>query len=317
MRIIMPGGSGFLGRHMARRLVARGDDVVVLTRGAGGQRDGCTFVHWDTTAPGAWLREVDGADAVVHLSGKRVDGRPTRRNVDALTASRVVPVLAMGEAVRAAATPPRVWVQASTLAIYGDTGDDVLTEQAVPSGIGPRQMVTVALAWEHAYRAATAGLERTVLLRMGVAIGGGDDPATAQLIRLARLGLGGAAGNGRQWVSWIALDDLLDVLERAVHDPAMSGTYLVTAPHPIRNRDMMAAVRDAAGARAGLSAPAPAVTLGALLMGTDPALALLGRRAIPARLLADGFEFATPHFADALRAATAGAHARGRPRSAP
>jgi uncharacterized protein len=301
----MPGGSGFIGRHLAGRLVSRGDDVVVLTRGPDGQRDGCRFVHWDARTPGLWARVVDGADVIVHLSGKRVDCRPTRRNVDMLIRSRVESVQVLGHAVRAATHAPAAWVQASTLAIYGDTGDTVITEEVVPSGVGPRQMVTVALAWEHAYRAATAGIARTVLLRAGITIGG-TDPASAQLARLARLRLGGRAGNGRQWLSWIALDDLLRIWLRAIDDATMSGTYFATAPAPIRNRDMMASVRAAVGVRFGLPAPAPVVTAGALALGTDPALVLLGRRAVPARLLDDGFPFTAPDFDTAIRSAIAG-----------
>ena len=306
MRVVMPGGSGFIGRHLAARLTARGDDVVVLTRGPDTQRDGCRYVHCDARTPGPWIRVVDGADAIVHLNGKRVDCRPTRRNVDRLIRSRVESVRAVGHAVRAATQPPPVWVQASTLAIYGDTGDTVLTEDTAPSGVGPRQMVTVALAWEHAYSAATAGMERAVLLRAGITMGGAGDPATAQLARLARLRLGGRAGNGRQWLSWIALDDVLRIWLRALDDATMSGLYFATAPEPIRNRDMMAAVRAAVGVRVGLPAPAPVVTAGALALGTDPALVLTGRRAIPARLLDDGLVFTVPDFRTAIRSAIRG-----------
>ncbi|HSK97020.1 MAG TPA: DUF1731 domain-containing protein [Euzebyales bacterium] len=249
----------------------------------------------------------------MHLNGKRVDCRPTRRNVDLLIRSRVESVRVVGQAVRAATHPPGVWVQASTLAVYGDTGDTVISEDTVPNGVGPRQMVTVAQAWEHAYHAATTGIERTVLLRAGITIGGDDDPASAQLARLARLRLGGRAGSGRQWLSWIALDDVIRVWLRAIDDAGMSGLYLATAPHPIRNRDMMAAVRAAAGVRIGLAAPAPIVTAGALALGTDPALVLLGRRAVPARLLDEGFMFTTPGFDAAIRAAIAGPDRRQDP----
>lgn len=307
MRIVLPGGSGFLGRALARRLTDRGDDVVVLTRGQAGRRDGIEHAHWDGVTLGGWVSALEGAAAIVHLSGRRVDCRPTRSNVAELIRSRVDPVRLVGDALRQMDAPPPVWVQAATLAIYGDGGDDVITEQTPVSGRGPAQMVQVALAWEHAYVDATAGVERAVLLRIGVAVGGDGDPATRRLTTLVRLGLGGAVAGGRQWLSWIALPDLMDGIERAVDDPAMRGTYLLTAPAPLRNRDVMATFRAALGRRIGLPAPAWLTRLGAPLLNSDPELALTGRRAHPQRLLDMGFLFRHTDFTSTVRAALAAA----------
>jgi NAD dependent epimerase/dehydratase family enzyme len=163
-------------------------------------------------------------------------------------------------------------------------------------------MTGVATAWEAAFAAATTGVARPVLLRCGVAIGPGD-PATAHLAFLARLGFGGRIGSGRQWVSWIALEDLLRVIERALDDPTMEGTYHVTSPQPVRNRELMAHVRAAVGRRRGLPTPAVAVHAGTWLLGSDPALPLTGRRGQPGRLREEGFVFARPAISDALAAA--------------
>lgn len=304
-RIVIPGGSGYLGRRLAGRLIARGDEVVVLTRGEAGEHDGVRYVHWDAATLGPWVAELDGAHAVVHLSGKRVDSRPTRRNVDELVRSRVEAVRVVGDALTELDTPPSVWAQVATLAVFGEGGDDLLDETAVASGLGPRQMVTVALAWERAYEVASAPVQRRVLLRCGVAIGP-DDPALAQLTRLARFGLGGRIGSGRQWVSWIALDDLLATLQRAIDDETMSGLYHLTSPNPVRNTEMMATIRAAMGRRLGLPSPAPVTRAGAWLLGSDPALALTGRRGIPARLQQQGMHFAFPALEDAVRAALDG-----------
>jgi uncharacterized protein (TIGR01777 family) len=292
VKVVLPGGSGFLGRHLSQRLTDRGDEVVVLTRGRSAQQDGVRFVQWDAKTVGAWAQELDEADAVVHLAGRRVDVRPTRRNIDDLRASRVDSVRVVGEAVRAVDRPPPVWVQVSTVAIFGDSGDRVIGETTPVPSTGPRQMVGVARAWEEAYAAATDGVERQVLLRCAVAIGGGD-PALARLTQLARLGLGGRIGTGRQWVSWISLPDLLHTFERALDDPAMEGLYHVTAPRPLPNAEMMAVLRRIVGRRFGLPSPAPITRLGALALGSDPSLALTGRRCIPRRLVDEGqtFEF--------------------------
>lgn len=302
-RIVIPGGSGYLGRALTERLVARGDEVVVLTRGRSRTADGWRAVSWDARTVGDWAGELEGADAIVHLNGRRVDTRATRRNVDELISSRVEPVRAVGEALQACSSPPPVWVQSSSLAIYGDTGDELIDERTTPSGIGPREMVTVCLAWEGAFREASAGVARTVLLRIGIGLGGDGDPATQRLASIVRLGLGGKVASGRQWVSWIALDDLLAVMMRAIDDGGMSGTYLACAPEPVTNAEMMRVYRRLLGRRIGLPAPAMGVRLAAPLMGSSASLALTGRRCVPRRLLEDGFRFEHAKFEETARRA--------------
>jgi uncharacterized protein len=146
-----------------------------------------------------------------------------------------------------------------------------------------------------------------VLLRIGVTIGGDDDPATRRLSTLARLGLGGPVAGGRQWLSWIALDDLLRGMLRAIDEPAMHGMYHLTSPAPVRNRELMAAVREAVGRRLGLPSPAWLTRLGAPLLGSDADLALTGRRAVPRRLLDEGFTFGAGDISTAVRRAVADA----------
>jgi uncharacterized protein (TIGR01777 family) len=302
-KIVIPGGSGYLGQALTRRLLARGDEVVVLTRGPSQVYDGWRAVSWDARMLGDWVHELEGADAIVHLSGRRVDTRSTRRNIDNLISSRVGPVTTVGRAIRACTTPPPVWVQSSSLAIFGHGGDGVIDESTTPTGIGPREMVTVCLAWEAAFRQASAGVHRTVLLRMGIGLGGDGDPATAKLARIVRMGLGGTVGSGRQWVSWVALDDLLGVLLRAIDDTSMRGTYHVTSPNPVTNADMMATYRRLLRPRIGLPTPAVIAKLGAPFLGSTSNLVLLGRRCVPTRLLAEGFEFEHPDFEPTARTA--------------
>ncbi len=309
MKVVIPGGSGFLGSNLAGRLRERGDEVVVLTRGRRRTDDrGVRHVHWDGATMGDWFAELDGADAVVHLSGKRVDCRATKANLAELISSRVDPVVLVGRACEAVAQPPKVWVQSSTLAIHGEGGDAVIEDDTIPTGQGPATMVQVALAWERAFLEAVirpGAVERTVLLRIGVGVGGEEDPATKRLSQLVRLGLGGKVGDGQHWMSWIGLDDLLDVLLRAIDEPSMHGTYNATAPTPVRNVEMMATYRRVLGRSFGMPSPAWLTRIGAPLLGSDPALALTGRRAVPTRLLAEGFAFAQADFETAVRAAVA------------
>jgi uncharacterized protein len=231
--------------------------------------------------------------------------RSTRANIDELISSRVQPVRVVGESVERCSTPPRVWVQSSSLAVFGNGGDAILDEHSTPTGIGPREMVTVCLAWEGAFRQASAAVERTVLLRVGIGLGGGNDPATAKLARLGRLGLGGRVGSGRQWVSWVGLDDLLKAMLLAIDDDTMTGTYHVTSPNPVTNAEMMSSYRRLLGRRFGLPSPAWLARLGAPLLGSSATLALTGRRVVPTRLLDRGFTFEQPEFEQAARKALA------------
>lgn len=294
MRAVLVGGSGFLGAQVRRHLLERGDEVTVIGRGA--ESDAV----WDGRTLGPWSAALDGADVIVHLAGKRVDCRPTRANIDELISSREGTVNLVGAALARVERPPQHWVQLSSLAIFGDTGDEVVDESTTPSGRGPRQMVEVCRRWEAAYESATAGVTRRVLLRPAIGIGGPGDPATRRLVLLARLGLAGPVAGGRQWVSWIGGDDLLTLLVRAIDDPHMTGLYHLTSPTPVRNDELMAAYREAVGARFGVASPAAVTRLGAWLLGSDPELALTGRRAVPTRLLDEGFRFRQTDIADVV-----------------
>jgi uncharacterized protein len=216
---------------------------------------------------------------------------------------RVQPVRVVGEAIERCATPPRVWVQSSSLAVFGDGGDTVLDEHSTPTGIGAREMVTVCLAWEGAFHQASASVERTVLLRMGIGLGGRNDPATAKLAQLVQIGLGGRVGSGRQWVSWVGLDDLLTAMILAIDDVTMTGTYHVASPNPVTNAEMMSTYRRLLGRRIGLASPAWLARLGAPLLGSSASLALTGRRVVPTRLTERGFTFEQPDFEPAVRKA--------------
>jgi len=293
MKIVLAGGTGALGRRLADDLAGRGDDVVVLTRSP--RRNAVhRQVAWDGATVGPWVAEFDGA-ALVNLAGALVDRRPTRANVELLTRSRVEPTRALAAAAQAG-TPPTVWVQMSTLAIYGDAGERVLDEEAAPAS-GPPQMAGVATAWERAAAGAAAG--RQVVLRTGIVLDR-DTPAIDRLVGLVRWGLGGRIGSGRQWISWLHVDDYLAIVRRALDDPSLSGIVHATSPQPVRNAELMTALRRRLHRPPAPPAPALLVRVGAVLLRTDPSLALLGRRAVPTRLAGAGFTFRHPTIDGAL-----------------
>jgi uncharacterized protein (TIGR01777 family) len=294
VKVVVAGGTGTLGRRLSADFAQRGHDVVVLTRAP---RSGVAHrqIQWDGRTVGPWADELAGA-VVCNLAGELVDRRPTATNIALLERSRVEPTMTLARAARDVAAPPRLWLQMSTLAIYGDAGDVVLDEGAPPAD-GPPQMAGVALAWEAAAREARA--DRVVVLRTGIVLEHGS-PAFDRLSTLARFGLGGRIASGEQWVSWLHVDDNLRALRFVGEHVEIDGVVHVTAPEPVRNREMMAALRHAFRRPWSPPTPAPLVKLGARLMRTDPALALTGRRCIPRRLLDAGFTFEFPRFEAAL-----------------
>ena len=155
--VVLVGGSGFLGRGLRDRLTARGDRVTVIGRGPDQRHDTWEHVQWDGRTIGPWVDRLDGADALVHLAGKRVDCRPTKRNIYELISSREKTVQLVGEAVGRLEQPPRAWVQLSSLAIFGDGGETIIDESTPPPTTGPRQMVEVCRRWEAAHGAGRGG----------------------------------------------------------------------------------------------------------------------------------------------------------------
>jgi hypothetical protein len=294
MKVVIAGGTGSLGRRVAEDFAARDHEVVVLTRAA---RSDIAHhqVEWDGRTVGAWASELEGA-VLINLAGELVDRRPTDRNIELLRRSRVEPTRALAQAAEELATPLTLWVQMSTLAIYGDAGQG-LVDEGHPVAEGPPQMAGVARPWEEAAHGARA--DRQVVLRTGIVLDRGA-PAFERLTHLTKLGLGGRISRGDQWVSWIHINDLLAALRCVCEEPTINGVVHVTSPNPIQNRDMMRELRSALHRPWSSPTPKLLVHIGALLMRTDPALALTGRRCVPRRLLDEGFAFEHPELGGAL-----------------
>lgn len=303
-KIVIAGGSGFLGGALAVDLAARGHEVVVLTRGAA-SAGSIRRVQWDGVSLGRWADELAGDDVrVVNLAGKLVDCRPTAKNIAALRDSRVNATLALTRA--AADRPVRAWLQSSTTAIWSDAGERAVTESTpVPTGAAALpQMTGVAVPWEEAARGANAGTLR--VLRTSIVLAP-NTPAYDRLAMLARFGLGGTVGSGRQWFSWIHLDDWLAIARAAlgVGEFALpEGVVAATAPHPVRNADLMRELRERLAPRVlgralGVPTPAPLLKLGAIALRTDAALALTSRR-VTSDVLDGRYAFRYPTLSSAL-----------------
>ena len=301
-RVVIAGGSGFLGTSLARHLAPLGAEVVILSRTppvAGPWQ----HLQWDARQPGDWRGAIDGAAGVVNLAGRSVDCIKTPDHCDEILRSRVEATEALGRALERVKTTPRVWVQMSTAHRYGDPPDVLVDEDsAFGYGLAP----SVGQAWEEAFERALPAGVRGVVLRTSFVIGR-NGGALTKLARLARLGLGGRVGHGRQGISWLHEEDMNRIFARAIADERMSGAYIATAPNPVSNAEFMRALRDAVGMPVGLPAMEWMVRIAApLLLRTDPELALYGRYCVSRRLREEGFEFRFPDLPSALRDLYAG-----------
>ena len=300
-KIVLAGGSGFLGLSLASHLAGRGAEVVILSRNPPRVAGPWQHCRWDGRTVGAWAEELSGAAGVVNLAGRSVNCRKTPDHVDEILRSRVEATRVLGAALRQVDSPPGVWVQMSTAHIYGDPPEAVCTEDsATGHGLAP----DVGRAWEAAFRESMLPEQRGVVLRTGFVLGrnrGAGSGALDLLRLLVKLGLGGRVGSGTQGMSWIHELDLNRLFERGLVEPDMQGTYIASAPHPVSQVEFMRELRRSVGMPFGLPAFSWMVHLGAgLLFRTDPELALYGRYVCSRRLPEEGFEFALPNLPEAL-----------------
>lgn len=295
--VVIAGGRGFLGSALAAHLCRNGYRVVILSRSPEPAAvPAAEIVQWDAKSLGAWKDRLEGATAVINIVGKSVNCRYTHENRREIQASRLDSVRVLGQAIAGCRQPPEVLVQASSLAIYGDAGKRLCTEQTPPAtGFSPE----VCIQWEAAVNAMKLPATRTVILRIGFALGK-DGGALQPLAALAKWFLGGSVGAGNQYISWIHIHDLNEMFRWSVERPVLSGVFNATGPTPVTNREFMRELRSSLRRPWIPPTPSWAVKAGAFLMGTEASLALTGRRCTPARFLEDGFQFRFPQLKGAL-----------------
>jgi uncharacterized protein len=295
-RIILAGGTGFLGKLLSKDLIERGYEVIVLTRQPGQGAGPIKEIYWDGRTLGPWAEHLNGACAVVNLAGRSVNCRYTPENRREINESRVNSVKVIGEAIRASSIPPPVLVQCSSLAIYGDAGDR-WCDESTPAGEG--FPVETCLLWEKAFEESPTPQTRRVTLRIGLVLGKSGG-ALKTLAPLARLGLGGTVGSGRQYFSWIHILDMNRLFLAAIEQEQMTGVFNATGPQPVTNAEFMRELRRALHRPWSPPVPNWAVHIGSFLMGTEACLALTGHRCAPKRLHEIGFAFKFPTLREAL-----------------
>ena len=308
MRIVIPGGSGQVGTLLARYLHAKGDEVIVLSRSP--KPAPWKTLAWDgRTLDPAWTASLEGADAVIHLSGKSVNCRYNAANRKEIIDSRVVPTLLIGEAITACRTPPRLWMNASTSTFYRDargthnqpndefTGELGGSEPGVPDTWN--FSIDVARRWEQAFYASNLPRTRKIALRSSMTMSPDQGGVFSVLSGLVRAGLGGTQGDGKQYVSWIHDLDYCRITDYLIANEDISGPVNLTAPEPLPNWQFMQALRKAWRRPIGLPAFPWMLEIGAVFLRTETELILKSRRAAPTKLLRHGYQFAFPTWPEA------------------
>jgi uncharacterized protein len=306
VKIVIPGGSGQVGTILARAFVARGDEVVVLSRRL--YRAPWHVIEWDGASLGGWTSELDGSDVVINLAGRSVNCRYTPKNRREILESRVQSTRVVGQAIENAKQPPPVWLQASTATIYAHRYDAPNDERTgILGGHEPdapetwRFSIEVADAWEAAAREARVPTTRQVLMRSAMIMSPDRGGVFDTLYRLVRLGLGGPAAGGRQFVSWIHHQDFARAVMWLVDHPELAGPVNISAPNPLPQSQFMSDLRRAASVPVGLPATHWMLEVGAFFLRTETELVLKSRRVVPGRLIEAGFEFAYPKWPDAAK----------------
>ena len=299
MHVIIAGGTGLIGRALARSLVADGHPVTVLTRRPEARSQGLPgevqLVAWDGQTVGEWAQALEGADGVVNLAGAGLaEQRWTAERKRIIRESRIRAGEALAQAVEQASPRPEVFVQASAVGYYGPCGDEIVTEEHPP---GTDFLAQLCVEWEaSSARVEALGLRRPIL-RTGVVLSR-EGGALPRMVLPVRLFVGGPLGSGRQYFPWIHIADEVRAIRFLLEQEGASGPYNLTAPNPVTNREFIRLLGRVLGRPTVLPVPALALRL---LFGEMATVLLDGQRAVPQRLLEAGFAFRFTQAEEALR----------------
>jgi uncharacterized protein (TIGR01777 family) len=297
MKIVVAGGTGFIGRAVVDCFLTRGAEVIVLSRQPKGRVDSSNVkiktAHWDAKNQGEWCAVLEGTDAIINFCGANISARPwTAEYKQILRQTRLDPVNALLSAIASCQCPPKAFINASAIGFYGNAGD-VLLDETKARGEG--FLAELCADWEHAvFQARNYGV-RVVTPRMGIVLGAGG--VLDKILPAFRRGLGGPLGSGRQWMSWITVDDLAETFYVMAQDQRFEGAVNCTAPMPVTMHDFCAALGSVLRRPSWLRCPAFVLKV---LLGEMSDVVLGGQRAIPSKLLTAGFVFRYPSVHSAL-----------------
>jgi uncharacterized protein (TIGR01777 family) len=300
MRVLVTGGTGFIGKKLVGALLGRGYLVTVLTRdveGAKGRLDArARIAGWTPWTQGTWSEEVSGVDAVVHLAGAGIFDEPwTKDRIEVLRWSRVDTTRELSIAMAAAKKRPKVFVSASAIGIYGMHSDDAVLTEESPKGTDV--LAEICKAWERAAAPAVESGIRVVHPRLGIVLGA-EGGALQQMLPAFKFRVGGPLGDGRQWVSWVHWRDVVDAVDFAIGTPALEGPYNVVAPNPVRMESLAGTIALVKNTHSRMKVPRFVLEL---VLGKERTEVLLtGQRASSKKIEEAGFGFSYPDLLPAL-----------------
>ena len=297
-KIVLAGGSGFIGNGIIKYFGVTDYDFVVLTRQPQSRTYGVKEVYWDAKTLGPWTEELENAEALINLTGKSVNCRYTAANKQEIINSRTYSTGILGTAILQLKQPPKVWLNSSSATIYRHAEDRNMDE--LTGELGNDFSPGVVKAWEHAFNEIALPNTAKFTLRISIVLGKGDG-VMPRFINLVRFGLGGKQGNGAQFFSWVHEDDLYRILQWCIAHPQEEGLYNCCVPNPITNDYLMRSLRNVMQVPFGLPAPKWLLKLGAIIIGTETELILKSRRVVPTNLLQRGFVFRHPEINSALK----------------
>jgi uncharacterized protein (TIGR01777 family) len=297
-KIVLAGGTGFIGKGLIRYLGEKDFDFVVLTRNPQKRTDNVKEVYWDAKNLGPWTRELENADVLVNLTGKSVNCRYTEANKREIINSRTQSTGVLGTAMLQLKQPPKVWINSSSATIYRHAEDRNMDE--LTGEYGNDFSPGVVKAWEKSFNDITLPATKKFTLRISIVLGKGDG-VMPRLINLVRFGLGGKQGNGAQFFSWIHEEDFYRIILWCIDNPEQQGVYNCCVPNPITNYYLMRILRETMNMPFGLPAPGWLLKMGAVMIGTETELILKSRRVVPTKLIQQGFVFTYPEINSALK----------------
>lgn len=287
-KIILAGGTGFVGRYLTEKYSSLGYNVINISRQTGS-------VNWEDE--NAIIEAIDNSEMLINLAGKSVDCRYTEQNKQDILNSRTETTAILGNAILKCKNPPELWINSSTATIYRHAEDRAMTE--TKGEIGSGFSVNVATSWEKSFFDFKLPRTRQVALRMAIVLGN-NGGVMKPFMNLVRFGLGGKQGNGNQMFSWIHISDLYNIITFLKHNKNLSGVFNCSSPNPVQNKNLMRILRERMNIKFGLPSPKLLLKIGAVIIGTETELILKSRWVIPEQLMSAGFIFEHPTIDEAI-----------------
>jgi uncharacterized protein len=297
-KIVLAGGSGYLGGVLADYYKNRAEKIIILSRGRHPSRENIYYEVWDGKTEGGWESQLEDCDLLINLSGKNVNCRYTKKNREEIFSSRLESTTILGNVIAKLRNPPKTWINLASATIYRHAEDHPQNED--DGDIGAGFSVEVCKAWEKTFMEIPLPKTKKIILRTGIVLGKKDE-VIPKLINLVRFGLGGKIGSGEQYVSWIHEHDFARITEWVFYKAGPGDVFNCTAPGALKNRDLMRIIRKTYGFEFGLPSPQWLLEIGASVIGTETELVLKSRWVYPKKLLESGFHFHFPEAGPAIR----------------